>query len=168
MPSIWSTLTTSTNNQIVGGNAAALAENFKTNARFISGIGADYSENAVNMVEKETNEERRETWVMGEAKPGCLLPPAKVTRYIDSNPIDVQLDIPMLGQFRIYLLMWDVRSGPSCTPSARQSRHLSRWSASSRQQQTPHTPNNRVCLPPKTYTAGRRDTHLSATSSLSH
>ena len=88
-------------NQIAGGDAVALAENFKTNVRFISGIGAEYSENAINMQESQT-------WVMGEAKPGCLLPPAKVTRYIDSNPVDVQLDIPMLGQFRIYLLMWDV------------------------------------------------------------
>lgn len=40
--------------------------------------------------------------------PGCLLPPAKVTRYTDSNPVDIQLDIPMLGQFRIYILVWDV------------------------------------------------------------
>ncbi|KAK4156947.1 FAD binding domain-containing protein [Chaetomidium leptoderma] len=88
-------------NQIAGGDAAALAENFKTNVRFISGIGAEYGENAINMTEPQS-------WVLGEAKPGCLLPPAKVTRYIDSNPVDIQLDIPMLGQFRIYLLMWDV------------------------------------------------------------
>ena len=88
-------------NQIAGGDAVALAENFKTNVRFISGIGAEYSGNAINMVEPQG-------WVMGDAKPGCLLPPAKVTRYLDSNPVDIQLDIPMLGQFRIYLLMWDV------------------------------------------------------------
>lgn len=88
-------------NQIAGGDAVALAENFKTNVRFISGIGAEYGENAINMVEPQS-------WVMGDAKPGCLLPPAKVTRYLDSNPVDIQLDIPMLGQFRIYLLMWDV------------------------------------------------------------
>ena len=88
-------------NQIAGGDAVALAENFKTNVRFISGIGAEYGENAINKSDSQT-------WVMGEAKPGSLLPPAKVTRYIDSNPVDVQLDIPMLGQFRIYLLMWDV------------------------------------------------------------
>jgi phenol 2-monooxygenase len=90
-------------NRIAGGDAVALAENFKTNVRFISGIGAEYGENAVNMMVEED-----QSWVMGEAKPGCLLPPAKVTRYIDSNPVDIQLDIPMLGQFRIYLLMWDV------------------------------------------------------------
>lgn len=89
-------------NQIAGGDAHALAENFKTNVRFISGIGAEYSENAINMVDEA------QSWVMGEARPGCLLPPAKVTRYLDSNPVDIQLDIPMLGQFRIYLLMWDV------------------------------------------------------------
>ncbi|KAF4490877.1 Phenol hydroxylase [Colletotrichum fructicola Nara gc5] len=68
-------------NQIAGGDAVALAENFKTNGL-----------------------------VMGDARPGCLLPPAKVTRYIDSNPVDIQLDIPMLGQFRIYLLMWDIQA----------------------------------------------------------
>lgn len=88
-------------NQIAGGDAVALADNFKTNVRFISGIGAEYAENAINMPEPQA-------WVMGDAKPGCLLPPAKVTRYLDSNPVDIQLDIPMLGQFRIYLLMWDV------------------------------------------------------------
>ncbi|KAB5580551.1 FAD binding domain-containing protein [Coniochaeta sp. 2T2.1] len=88
-------------NQIAGGDAVALAENFKTNVRFISGIGAEYGENPINMAETGS-------WVMGEAKPGCLLPPAKVTRYLDSNPVDIQLDIPMLGQFRIFLLMWDV------------------------------------------------------------
>ncbi|KAK5663247.1 hypothetical protein OQA88_3674 [Cercophora sp. LCS_1] len=88
-------------NQIAAGDAIALAENFKTNVRFISGVGAEYPDNAINMVEPQS-------WVMGEAKPGCLLPPAKLTRYIDSNPVDAQLDIPMLGQFRIYLLMWDV------------------------------------------------------------
>lgn len=88
-------------NQIAAGDAVTLAENFKTNVRFISGIGAEYGENAINMMESQT-------WLLGEAKPGCLLPPAKVTRYLDSNPVDIQLDIPTLGQFRIYLLMWDV------------------------------------------------------------
>jgi phenol 2-monooxygenase len=93
-------------NRIAQGDAVALAENFKTNVRFISGIGAEYPENAINQNEAEPS-------LMGDARPGCLLPPAKVTRYIDSNPVDVQLDIPMLGQFRIYLLMWDVlQAGP--------------------------------------------------------
>lgn len=87
-------------NQIAGGDREAIAHNFKTNMRFISGIGAEYSENVINMKAPE--------WVMGEARPGCLLPPAKVTRYLDSNPVDIQIDIPMLGQFRIYLLTWDV------------------------------------------------------------
>lgn len=88
-------------NQIAAGDAISLAENFRTNVRFISGIGAEYGENAINMSETQP-------WVIGEAKSGCLLPPAKVTRYLDSNPVDIQLDIPMLGQFRIFLVMWDV------------------------------------------------------------
>jgi phenol 2-monooxygenase len=33
-----------------------------------------------------------------------------VTRYIDANPLDLQLDIPMLGQFRIFFFVSDVRA----------------------------------------------------------
>lgn len=40
---------------------------------------------------------------------GQLQLPAKVTRYIDANPVDIQLDIPLLGQFRIYLFVPDIR-----------------------------------------------------------
>lgn len=96
-------------NQIAGGDAVALADNFRTNVRFISGVGAEYAPNAVNMAEEPCDQ--RTAWSVmasGEAKAGSLLPPARVTRYLDSNPVDVQLDIPMLGQFRIYLLVWDV------------------------------------------------------------
>uniref|UniRef100_A0A1Y1LP23 FAD-binding domain-containing protein n=1 Tax=Photinus pyralis TaxID=7054 RepID=A0A1Y1LP23_PHOPY len=91
-------------NQIAGGDAVALAKNFKANVRFISGIGAEYSSSPVNRTETDSF-----AIPTGDARPGCLLPPAKVTRYIDSNPVDIQLDIPMLGQFRIFLLMWDVQ-----------------------------------------------------------
>ncbi|POR33233.1 Phenol 2-monooxygenase [Tolypocladium paradoxum] len=91
-------------NQIAGGDAVALAQNFKANVRFISGIGAEYGASPLNKEEPADA-----SFVPGDARPGCLLPPAKVTRYIDSNPVDVQLDIPMLGQFRIFLLMWDVQ-----------------------------------------------------------
>ncbi|KJZ78410.1 hypothetical protein HIM_02448 [Hirsutella minnesotensis 3608] len=91
-------------NQIAGGDAVALAKNFKANVRFISGIGAEYSSSPLNRVDTNNGSP-----IVGDARPGCLLPPAKVTRYIDSNPVDVQLDIPMLGQFRIFLLTWDVQ-----------------------------------------------------------
>ncbi|CRJ84783.1 hypothetical protein BN1708_009146 [Verticillium longisporum] len=90
-------------NRIAGGDAVALSENFKTNVRFISGVGAEYAESPLNQTEPQG-------MLMGDARPGCLLPPAKVTRYIDSNPVDIQLDIPMMGQFRIYLLMWDIQA----------------------------------------------------------
>lgn len=90
-------------NQIAGGDAQALSENFKTNIRFLSGIGVEYAESPLNVMEPQPT-------VMGDVRPGCLLPPAKVTRYIDANPVDIQLDIPMLGQFRIYILMWDVHA----------------------------------------------------------
>jgi phenol 2-monooxygenase len=91
-------------NQIAGGDSLALADNFRTNVRFISGVGAEYGPSLINQA---TSVEI--PYTMGDAKPGCLLPPAKVTRYIDSNPVDIQLDIPMLGQFRIYILAWDVQ-----------------------------------------------------------
>lgn len=116
-------------NQIARGDAIALAENFRTNVRFISGIGAEYAENVLNRPGTGYNQ-----FIMGDAKPGCLLPPAKVTRYNDSNPVDIQLDIPMLGQFRIYLLMWDVQqSGPFleqfCRAIARSDSLISQLSA---------------------------------------
>jgi hypothetical protein len=43
-------------------------------------------------------------------QPGELQLPGKVTRYVDANPVDIQLDIPLLGQFRIYLFVPDVPS----------------------------------------------------------
>ncbi|ORY59673.1 FAD binding domain-containing protein [Pseudomassariella vexata] len=86
-------------NQIAGGDAKALAENFRTNVRFISGVGVEYDQNVLN----HPVIARR-----GTLMEGCLVPPAKVTRYIDANPVDIQLAIPMLGQFRIYLFVSDV------------------------------------------------------------
>lgn len=89
-------------NEIARGDAKRLAQNFKTNTRFISGVGVEYGENELNR--------GRDECVKGSAKPGCNLPPAKATRYIDACPIDVQLDVPVLGQFRIYAVLNDVSS----------------------------------------------------------
>ncbi|KAI1634281.1 FAD binding domain-containing protein [Biscogniauxia mediterranea] len=94
-------------NEIAGGDIGRLAENFRTNTRFISGVGVVYDENVLN--------QGRDEDALGEAKPGSNLPPAKVTRYIDANPIDVQLDVPMLGQFRIYIMVHDVTEEPEST-----------------------------------------------------
>ncbi|KAI5861558.1 FAD binding domain-containing protein [Durotheca rogersii] len=88
-------------NKMAGGDAKALAENFRTNVRFISGVGVEYDHNVLNHPAKRAG---------GELRPGCLVPPAKVTRYIDANPIDVQLDIPMLGQFRVYFFVPDIHN----------------------------------------------------------
>ncbi|KAI0595981.1 FAD binding domain-containing protein [Biscogniauxia sp. FL1348] len=87
-------------NEIAGGDIGRLAENFRTNTRFISGVGVVYGENVLN--------QGRDEVALGEAKPGSNLPPAKVTRYIDANPVDIQLDVPMLGQFRIYIIAGDI------------------------------------------------------------
>lgn len=86
-------------NAFASGDSGALADNFKQNVRFISGVGAEYGANVLNLPTKNMSS--------GGLKPGCLPPPAKVTRYIDANPVDVQLDIPMLGQFRVYFLCRD-------------------------------------------------------------
>ncbi|KAF4170432.1 hypothetical protein CNMCM8694_006581 [Aspergillus lentulus] len=81
----------------------ALAKNFDDNIRFISGVGAEYSSGLLTKIQSDP--------VTGGAlRPGALLAPAKVTRYIDANPVDIQLDIPMLGQFRIYVLVPDILS----------------------------------------------------------
>lgn len=79
---------------LISDEAEALTENFRRNIRFTSGFGADYAPNVLNVPQKGE--------ILGGLRVGSLPPPAKVTRYIDSNPVDIQLDIPMLGQFRIY------------------------------------------------------------------
>lgn len=92
-------------NSIAGGDAQALAQNFRTNIGFISGVGAEYAENILNIADAVPGSELQHGHVRkGEARPGRNLPPAKVTRYIDDNPVDIQLDIPVLGQFRIFIL----------------------------------------------------------------
>lgn len=93
-------------NSIAGGDAQALAENFRTNIGFISGVGAEYGENILNIPNFDhcrLGLQNGHT-SKGEARPGRNLPPAKVTRYIDDNPVDIQLDIPILGQFRVFIL----------------------------------------------------------------
>ncbi|KAM5349675.1 hypothetical protein ACJ41O_006180 [Fusarium nematophilum] len=87
-------------NEIAGGDAKRLADNFRKNTRFISGIGVEYGSNELNQGIQDP--------VGGNAKPGCNLPPAKVTRYIDACPVDIQLDIPILGQFRLYFAVPNV------------------------------------------------------------
>jgi len=86
---------------ISAGDPVALAENFTKNIRFISGVGAEYSENVLNVLEKNPK---------GGLRAGSLLLPAKVERFIDANPVDIQLDIPMLGQFRIFFFTPDVKT----------------------------------------------------------
>ncbi|USP76899.1 hypothetical protein yc1106_04173 [Curvularia clavata] len=84
------------------GDPAALAANFAKNVAFISGYGVNYDLNALNVRSKDSSR--------GNLKPGYLLPPAKVTRYIDANPVDIQTDIPALGQFRIYFFTHNIRN----------------------------------------------------------
>jgi phenol 2-monooxygenase len=71
------------------GDPTALAANFAKNVAFISGYGVSYLPNVLNVQSKDCGR--------GNLSPGFLLPPAKVTRYIDANPVDVQTDIPALG-----------------------------------------------------------------------
>lgn len=79
----------------IKNDQVALADNFKQNIRFISGVGAIYAQNILN----------RQHDIPGcSLKAGELLLPARATRYIDANPVDIQLDIPLLGQFRVYFL----------------------------------------------------------------
>lgn len=101
-------------NSIAGGDAKALAENFRTNIGFISGVGAEYGESLINphVYVAEKGLQNGHT-TQGAARPGRNLPPAKVTRYIDDNPVDIQLDIPMLGQFRVFILTSNLHQASS-------------------------------------------------------
>lgn len=83
------------------GDSKALADNFATNVGFISGVGAKYSANALNYPELSPR---------GVLRAGELMAPARVSRYIDANPVDIQLDIPMLGQFRVYFFIPNIHS----------------------------------------------------------
>jgi phenol 2-monooxygenase len=87
-------------NAFAAGDPAALAANFAKNVAFISGYGVSYEPNVLNI---QCNGYRR-----GNLRPGFLLPPAKATRFIDANPVDIQTDIPALGQFRMYIFTKDV------------------------------------------------------------
>ncbi|PYH31968.1 FAD binding domain protein [Aspergillus neoniger CBS 115656] len=82
---------------------AALARNFEENIRFISGVGAEYD---AGVLTKSADGK-----VKGGIQAGTLTRPAKVTRYIDANLVDLQLDIPMMGQFRVVLFVGDVVGG---------------------------------------------------------
>lgn len=82
----------------------ALSKNFEENIRFISGIGAEYSANIVNQANVDSGT---------GLKSGTLPPPARVTRFIDANPVDIQLDIPLLSQFRIYFFVPDLHNAAS-------------------------------------------------------
>ncbi len=90
-------------NAFLAGDAQALAQNFDNNIRFISGVGAEYKPNKLNREGYEGSVNFK-----GMLRAGALLPPAKVTRYIDANPVDIQLDIPLLSQFRVYFFVPDV------------------------------------------------------------
>jgi phenol 2-monooxygenase len=80
---------------LTGGDSEAFAENVIRNARIVSGFGADYTPSILNVSQKGS--------ILGQLRVGSIPPPGKVTRFFDMNPVDIQLDIPMLGQFRIYL-----------------------------------------------------------------
>lgn len=82
---------------------AALARNFEENIRFISGVGAEYD---AGVLTKSADGK-----VKGGIQAGTLTRPAKVTRYIDANLVDLQFDIPMMGQFKVILFAGDVVGG---------------------------------------------------------
>ncbi|KAL1636616.1 hypothetical protein SLS58_009740 [Diplodia intermedia] len=90
------------------GDWDALATNFAAYTRFISGVGAEYDANVLNHAAIVSPRP-----FGGDLAPGRLPTPAKATRYADANPVDVHLDIPALGQFRIYLFCGDATASGS-------------------------------------------------------
>ncbi|KAG5287976.1 FAD binding domain-containing protein [Histoplasma ohiense] len=86
----------------------ALTRNFDENIRFISGVGAEYAPNILNQVSSAPQLSGPSINIL---KPGALLTPARVTRFIDANPVDIELDIPLLGQFRIYMFTPSLQAG---------------------------------------------------------
>jgi phenol 2-monooxygenase (NADPH) len=93
-------------NAFAAGDAAALAQNLDANIHFISGVGAEYALNVLNR-DVAGNPQQRGP---GRLRAGALLPPARAERYIDANPVHLQLDIPLLCQFRIYFFAASVHA----------------------------------------------------------
>lgn len=94
------------------GDKEALARNFEENIAFISGAGVRYWENALN-APPTYSFPTMTTVKEGGLKAGEILTPARVTRYIDANPVDLQLDIPMLSQFRLLFFTNPTKSSAS-------------------------------------------------------
>jgi len=88
-------------NAFAAGDPEALARNFADNISFISGVGVKYHQNVLNIPDKSPQ---------GRLRAGERVPPAKVTRYIDANPVEIELDIPILGQFRVYFFVPNVHT----------------------------------------------------------
>lgn len=143
-------------NELSRGDPAALADNFRKSVRFVSGVGVEYGENALN----------RDALPDADgagARPGCTLPPGKVSRYIDANPVDVQLDVPVLGQFRLYFFVPDVVEPRQavfvkalCDAVAREGSLLGRLSAAASKSylERPRVPSPEdIYIRPERYTA---------------
>lgn len=106
-------------NEMSRGDPATMADNFRRNVRFVSGVGCEYGPSELNWEPEgvrvgDGTDGQGGLEALG-ARPGCTLPPGKVSRYIDANPVDVQLDIPVLGQFRVYFFVPDILSSPSAS-----------------------------------------------------
>ncbi|TFK53154.1 hypothetical protein OE88DRAFT_1643825 [Heliocybe sulcata] len=129
------------------GDPKKLAENFATNTRFISGVGADYSDNVLNQPLSSPA-------ITGDCRPGKLLTPGKVTRYVDHNPVDLQLDIPHLGQFRIFMFCATVQAfEPSPTSPSFLGRVSAAASASYKARPRPMSPQDEFSRPERYFAA---------------
>lgn len=134
------------------GDDKALAENFAQNIAFISGAGVKYNANVLN---------HAPTISKGRLRAGSLLPPARMTRYIDANPLDLQLDIPMLGQFRIFFFVPNVHATSSfletvCACISSEQSILFRASRLAEKSYKTHntvTPQSEEYMQPQRYTA---------------
>jgi phenol 2-monooxygenase len=93
-------------NAFAAGDSAALVQNLDTNIHFISGVGVEYALNALNR-DAAGNPPQLGP---GRLRAGALLPPARAERYIDANPVHLQLDIPLLCQFRVYFFAASVHA----------------------------------------------------------
>lgn len=87
----------------VAKGEAALTQNFLENIRFIAGVGAEYRGSEIDRLGSGCASVANAQ--SGMLKPGALLTPAMATRYTDANPINLQLDIPLLSQLRLYFLI---------------------------------------------------------------
>jgi phenol 2-monooxygenase len=86
------------------GSGPIYAENALRHARWAAGYAVDYAPDGLLSVAYPGSE------IRGDLRVGSSMPPSKVTRWIDAAPVDLQIDVPLIGTFKLYFFCKSLQS----------------------------------------------------------